>query len=185
MSHKLADWLLSKVKADHLPFYCTRLDLQVTKERPTSFDHLKSYKRIRGKKSVILGDDGCTLYIGARTSDTFWRIYDKTSKHLRVELELKGKLAKRSWASLINGEQLDGIWNRFILRSRVPKLLVEAYRATGDPVDLEELEELEDVEGKLAWMATLDSLAFKLANDDDVGHRARDIFRRWSEYGQK
>lgn len=185
MSHKLYIWLRRVLAAEMLPFYCTRIDLQATKSRPEGFDHLASYKRIRGKKSVILGDDGHTLYIGARTSDTFWRIYDKTAEYLRVEIEIKGKQAKRSWQALLAGEEIDGVWNRFLLRSRVPKMLVDAYRGTGEAVELEDLEIVEDLEGKLAWLAQLDGLAWKLANDHDVGERARGIFKRWSEYGQK
>jgi hypothetical protein len=184
-AHQLFQRLLPIIEGGGLStFYCTRIDLQATKQRPEAYKHLAAYKRLRGKKSVILGDDGSTLYIGARTSDTFWRIYDKTAELLRVEIELKGKQAKRTWASILQGFELGGIWNTYLLRSKVPAMLTEIYRWDGERVDLAELEPVVDLESKLEWLATLDSLVFKLTNDHDVGERARMLVKRWSEYGQ-
>jgi hypothetical protein len=185
-SHLLFERLRPIIEGGGLStFYCTRIDLQATKHRPATFNHLAAYKRLRGKKSVILGDDGSTLYIGARTSDTFWRIYDKTSDLLRVEVELKGKQARRTWASIVQGFDIGGIWNTYLLRSKVPSMLVEAYRWDGERVDLAELEPVEDLESKLQWLGTLDSLVYKLANDHDLGEKTRTMLKRWAEYGEK
>lgn len=183
-SHKLFLWLLRVISADKLPFYCTRIDLQRTKPGPDGFNHLAAYKRVQGKKSVIVSDTGSTLYLGARTSDSFWRIYDKTSELLRVELELKGRQAKRTWASLMAGLDLGGIWNTYLLRSKVPNVLVENYRDAGEAVELDKLTEVEDLDGKLTWLASLDALVFKLANDHDLGQKTHELISRWAEYGQ-
>lgn len=178
-------WFNNFPEATKQAFYCTRIDLQQTRVKPKGFDAQKSYKRLRGKKGLILSDSGHTLYIGARTSDTFWRIYDKTETHLRVEIELKGKLAKRTFAALRNDETISGIWNTHLLRSKCPKMLVDAYRDAGDIAELPEEDETEDLQRKLDWMKTLDALAYKLANDHDIGEDAHELFNRWAEYGQK
>jgi len=185
VAHDVWLWFNNFPEHIKLAFYCTRIDLQQTRRKPETFDALKAYKRLRGKKGLILSDTGHTLYIGARKSDTFWRIYDKTETALRVEIELKGALAKRSFSALRNDESISSVWNRHLLRSKCPQLLVDAYRDSGEPAELPEDETAEDLQAKLDWMKTLDALAYKLANDHDTGQEANNLFSRWAEYGQK
>lgn len=124
-----------------------------------------------------------TLYVGARTSDTFWRLYDKTDKALRCEVELKGELARRAYTALRGGENLSGIWNRFLLRSKVPKIYTDYFRSDTETSELPDLTELPDMGGKCTWLATLDSLVYKLLNDHDTEERTRTIIARWATYG--
>ena len=175
-------WYQSQLETITVAFYCTRIDIQRTQVRPAKEYRLASYKRLAGKKSLIQSDTGMTLYIGSRTSDSYWRIYDKTAQALRCEVELKGKMAKRCWMALSNGEKIGAVWNRVILRSRVPKIYVDYYRADSEPATLPELDESPDLEGKLQWLATLDSLVYKLCKDDDLGERAATIIARWAGY---
>lgn len=163
-------------------FYCTRIDLQCTKNRPDDEYRLKAYKRLRGAKSLIQSDSGITLYIGARTSDTYWRLYDKTEELLRVEVEIKGSLAKRAYASLRADEQITNVWNRFLLRSNVPTAYVEIYRADADIADLPDAEEEPDMQVKLDWLETLDGLIYKLAKDHDTHEQMTIMVKRWTEY---
>jgi len=75
-----------------------RIDLQVTVSLPDSYKarSLADYMKINGgrcKVSLIENGGLDTVYIGARTSPKFWRIYikeDSESKRwLRFEIELK------------------------------------------------------------------------------------------------
>ena len=166
-------------------FYCTRIDLQRTQIRLDKEYRITAYKRMRGKKRLIQDPSGITLYVGARTSDTFWRIYDKTEEHLRLEVELKGKLSKRAYQAIIAGESLGGILNRFLFRSKVPKIYADYFRADSEPALLPDLEELENISDKLQWLSTLDALVYKLANDHDTAERTARLIERWHEYCTK
>ena len=181
-SHHFFQWLSNYNEGSLTTFYCTRIDLQRTQTRPTKEYRRIAHKRLRGKKSLIDSDTGLTLYIGARTSDTFWRLYDKDDTLLRVEVEIKGTLAKRAWVALRMGEQLPGIWNRFLLKSRVPKVYTDLYRDNGEVADLPLIEEAEDLQPKLQWLQTLDSLIFKLINDHDTSEATKQLVRRWNQY---
>jgi DNA relaxase NicK len=146
------------------------------------------HKRIAKPKQLILGDDGNTLYIGNRESDSFWRIYDKTEEHTRCEVELKGNRAKGAWRFLVNNpNDLAQLYSGLLKKSRVPKFLVDYYQHAVQPTDLAQLKtELpEDMEKKLQWLTTLDSLVYKLANDHDMSDRTHVLIKRWYEYCSK
>lgn len=181
-AHAFYLWFKAQPDAVQSAFYCTRIDLQRTQGQPATEYRLRAYKRLQGKKQLIQSDTGTTLYIGARTSDTFWRLYDKTAAHMRCELEMKGAMARRVGNALHGGESISGIWNRVLLRSKVPKIYVDYFRSDSEPATLPDLEEAPDLEGKIKWLATLDSLVYKLLNDDDVGERATVIIARWAGY---
>jgi hypothetical protein len=101
----------------HLPLKATRVDMQVTSRKPADWDAISIADRLRsyapvdwgkgGKKQVTViqsGDGFDTLYIGARTSDRFMRVYvkpDSTGKAwLRCEVEYKRELARTAWKTL-------------------------------------------------------------------------------------
>ncbi len=181
-AHLFYLWFNSRPKSVTSAFYCTRIDLQRTHNQPAKEYRLTAYKRLRGSKSLIQSDTGTTLYIGSRTSETFWRLYDKTATTLRCELEMKGSLARRAGISLESGESIGSVWNRILLRSKVPKVYVEYFRADCEPAILPDLAEPPDLAKKTAWLATLDSLVYKLLQDDDVGERTTTIIARWAGY---
>lgn len=85
-------------------FYCTRLDVQVTIKEPTEHDGRDLlYNRVNKKNKSIVQSPGCTtVYIGARSSHLFTRVYEKIvdARYLRCEFELKGPYAKNAWAEL-------------------------------------------------------------------------------------
>lgn len=183
-SHVLAYWFRELLDDRLHNLYCTRIDFQATKTRHEQLDYLEIHKRLARPKRLILGDDGNTLYIGNRESDSFWRLYDKTDQHTRLEVELKGNQAKRAWTTFTNGTMPTDIFAAYVKKSRVPQFLARYYANIFDVAKLEKLEPLDDLQAKLAWMAQLDGLAYKLANDHDVGKRAQEMFRRWAEYGE-
>lgn len=181
-AHLFYLWFAGKPDSIRNAFYCTRIDLQRTQSQPVKEYRVTAHKRLRGKKSLIQSDTGTTLYIGSRTSDTFWRLYDKTETHMRCELETKGRMAKRLYMALCGGESIAGVWNRILLRSKVPNVYVEYFCSHGEPAVLPDLTEPTDLESTIQWLATLDSLVYKLINDDDVGERATTIVARWAAY---
>lgn len=181
-AHLFYLWFKGQPDTVRNAFYCTRIDLQRTQAQPSKEYRQVAYKRLRGKKSLITSDTGTTLYIGSRTSDIFWRLYDKTETTLRCEAELKGKLAKRAYLALSLGESISGVWNRILLRSKVPQIYVDYFRSDGEPAELPRLDEVIDLDTKLKWLASLDSLVYQLVNDSDVGERAGLIIARWADY---
>lgn len=183
-AHIFYHWLM-QAQAEHLDnIYATRIDFQVTKETHEDLDWITCYKRIRKPKQIILGDDGSTIYIGNRESDSFWRIYEKTAELTRVEVELKGKQAKRAWKTLLAGSSASELFNYYLTRSRVPAFLVEYYLDNSSVTDLEDLVEVvpQDLEKTFQWLATLDSLIYKMANDHDYAVRTAELINRWHEY---
>jgi hypothetical protein len=186
-AHILLAWFIDTQAEWHEVLYATRIDLQRTRIPPESFNYGKAYRSIRKPKQLILGDDGNTLYIGNRESDSYWRIYDKTDSQVRVEVELKGVQAKRVWSSLSNrGDAVSAIYDHYLRRSRVPKMLVDHYLDGRDPLNEDELVKVvpKDLETTYQWLAKLDGLAHKMANDHDYGSRCRALFKRWAEYGR-
>jgi hypothetical protein len=91
-------------------------------------------------------------------------------------------MARRVGLALAGGESISGVWNRILLRSKIPKVYVDYYRSKAEPATLPDLEEVVDLEGKIKWLATLDPLVYKLVNDHDVGERAITIIARWAGY---
>lgn len=181
-AHTFYLWFKRRPRDLQSAFYATRIDLQRTQAQPAKEYRIRAHKMLRGKKSLIQSDTGTTLYIGARTSDTFWRLYDKTERALRCEVELKGDMAKRVGMALASDESIGSIWNRIISRSRVPKVYVDYFRSDKEPAELPDLKVVEDLAAKVAWLSTLDSLVYKLLNDDDVGERTTTIIARWAGY---
>lgn len=97
---------------------CTRIDLQLTLPLPvpinTAYQEYKSLvddmhesekergQRARGLDAVISPDGFCTLYVGSRESERFYRFYVKEAAglyFLRFEVEYKGSrsFAGRVW----------------------------------------------------------------------------------------
>lgn len=176
------NWLNRYDPAQYSTFYCTRIDIQRTQTNLTREYRRTAYKRLKGAKSIIESDTGITLYIGSRTSDTFWRLYDKTDSLLRVEVEIKAKMAKRVWVALGRSESLGSVWNTFLKRSRVPAIYADQWRDGDGLVDMPIPEQTEDRLPKLQYLITLDAMVYKLLNDHDTRERATSLVNRWSQY---
>jgi hypothetical protein len=98
---------------------CTRIDLAIDVPRTMDFRALFDAVRrgeldTRAKKcSIIDSDTGTTVYVGARTSEQYLRVYDKRGQTggdqdwTRIELECKGRTANGIAQYLANGSLLD------------------------------------------------------------------------------
>jgi hypothetical protein len=183
-AHVLAHWFFRTQQLNRDDIYCTRIDLQITRKRPDELDYIKTHKRLRPPKQLILGDEGNTLYIGNRQSDSFWRLYDKTEQDVRLEVELKGKQAKRAWTAFMQNASILDLFQTYVKKSRVPKYLAEHYMIGEDILDMTqfELDATEDLGKKLAWLIKLDALVYKLAHDHDTKDQMGKIIKRWYKY---
>jgi hypothetical protein len=185
-AHVLAVWFFQTQQIDSDDIYCTRLDLQVTKHIDARPDYVKLHKRLPGPKQLILGDDGNTLYSGNRQSDSFYRLYDKTEKHIRLEVELKGRQARRAWLHYMETGEVSEIYNYYIKRTKIPAIIANEFASPVELADLSELpKEEKDNTKSLEWLKTLDTLVYKLANDHDLANETAQVISRWYEYVTK
>lgn len=98
---------------------CTRIDLAL--DVPRTLDFRALYDAVRAgeldtrakKASIIDSDSGTTVYVGARTSEQYLRVYDKQAQTggekpwTRIELECKGRTANGIAQYLAGGSLLD------------------------------------------------------------------------------
>ena len=183
-AHVFCHWLLETQQESLDSLYATRIDLCLTKRAPDSLDYAKTYKRIAKPKGLHLGDDGNTLYVGNRESDSFWRLYDKTHKHVRLEVELKGNQAKRYWRAIVTGASPAALFTTKLQSSRVPKFIVDYYATGQDALNMDDfpVADMTDMLSKARWLATLDGLVYKLCKDHDAGPMASATIARWADY---
>lgn len=169
---------------DYSSWKCTRLDLEVTKFPPKRYNLRSAYDKIRKPKSIVQSENS-TLYIGNRAeSPIFVRLYEK-DEYLRLEYELKQDRARWAFHNLLNGVHPNDVFESVGNKSRVPVLYLKHFETDGNIIDYEKAKRAKDMRAKLAWLGTLDESMYRLQADHDVGEDAREIIRRWAEYGQK
>lgn len=176
-----------KVFADFEGWYCTRIDLQRTVIRPDWVELSKLFK-VLGKKgvSLISSEQNDTLYLGARTSELFTRLYEKPFQemYLRLEFELKGGRALMALQAMYDGEDCDRIYDYYLDKCKLTK----RYLSLFENIDHESTQkamtkELQHESRKtLTWITSLDS-TFKLAiADHEIGEQVRSLVRSWSQF---
>lgn len=179
LSGMFADELYQPVTS-HKPVV-TRVDYQITIEKPTWYDARKFCDKLRAepwpnrrrKITLIDGGGDDTVYIGSRTSDRFIRIYVKHERYLRYEVEYKGERARRAVylangtgkAALLSGELAKMPQTDTVLK------FVAALDAAG--VDVKVTIADPDIERKVAWLRSLIPTIRKMANDHDHGGTIR------------
>lgn len=159
-------------------FVATRLDLQATIRinTETVSEYIEKQaglveKAMGGKNgrptkmSLTKGyGDGDTFTCGSRASEMFWRIYDKGAQSeqdegyagcVRIELELKGQVAKRTWAAI----RSDGEPNRKALELLCATALDRGFSALVGKLDtdckpIKTRPQVTDMDRQLAWLET-------------------------------
>lgn len=121
--------------------YCTRIDVQTTIKRPKEYDPLKFYELSeRTARSIILNPETSTVYLGARSSDLFMRMYEKIildKMYLRLEFELKGAYSRNWWAHWRNEPELvDMLFTSCVNRIRLPEPYREWFNPDDDRTDV-------------------------------------------------
>jgi len=180
-SNELHDFL-----ASWAGLYCTRIDVQRTIEKPKH----ASLRRIRKSTkthntTLIESSENDTLYIGARTSDLFTRLYEKPldTMYLRLEFELKGKRARTGWGALAHGKTPSDIFTHYLGKSHLPNTVKAWFSEPGDDrsVEFETEQVTHSAKKKLAWLRSLDASVNQAMACHEIGTEARNLIHMWAQ----
>lgn len=171
-------------------WYCTRIDIQRTVKKPDWVDLPKLYNYLgKNGTSLISSEENDTLYIGARASEKFTRLYEKLFEkmYLRLEFELKGKRALLAWQAIKNGEDCDRVYDYYLGQLKLPSRYIKLFKNIGHKATEKAMteERLFSAEKKLEWIMSLDSAMKKAMADHDIGERTKEIVRSWSKHADK
>lgn len=179
-----------RVLADFDGWYCTRIDIQRTVKRP-DWVELSVLFKLLGKKgvSLISSEENDTLYLGARTSELFTRLYEKLFEemYVRLEFELKGTRALMAHQALSDGEDCDRIYEYYLDKCKLPKRYIDIFEnCDHESTKLAMTKErTHSNQKKLKWLTSLDS-SFRLAiADHEIGETVRDLVRAWSKFADE
>lgn len=166
--------------------YGTRVDIQMTVPKPSWVDLAKLHKNM-GKKltTLISSEENSTLYIGSRESDKFARLYEKPlngKMYLRMEFELKGRMAAGSWNAILAGESVGGIYARLLIKSKLPGAFKSLFENADDTATDKALRaEIEHDNKKiLKWIQSLDASMMRHMNNHEIGDQVVEIVRSWA-----
>lgn len=177
--HKSAGFFnyLMDLGLDWEKIYCTRIDLQQTIRHPKGVKLRKVYKACpRGRKTWIESDTE-TMYVGARTSDVFTRLYQKLERRfLRLEHEFKGNRARAIWMHcLTTTNHLAVLQSHFVsatTRCKMGKWIQMYFDMERDILEMTiggQVEELQDVVDKrMTYIVNTEKALSKYINDDDL-----------------
>ncbi len=173
--------------ADFDGWYATRVDIQRTTKRPEWVDLPETFELL-GKKgaSLISSEQNDTLYIGARTSDLFTRLYEKLFEemYIRLEFELKGNRALMAVQAMYAGEDCDRIYDHYLDKSKLPKRYKELYKNLDHEATQAAMtkEISHNSLKKLKWLDSLDATIRLAIADHEIGEAAGNLVRGWSRY---
>ena len=166
--------------------YCTRLDIQMTIEQPDWVDLGKLHKSLgKIKTTLISSEENDTLYFGSRESEKFSRLYEKPlgdKIFLRMEFELKGKMATGAWNAILAGETVGGIYKRLLMQSILPIKFMNMFQnADHSATDHALRAEIEHDNAKtLKWIMSLDAAMRRHMNNHEIGDQVIEIIRSWA-----
>ncbi len=191
--HKSADFFnyLMSLGLDWEKVYCTRIDLQQTIRHPEGIQLRKVYKTCPRKTKTWMESDTDTLYIGARTSDVFTRLYQKLERRfLRLEHEFKGNRSRAIWLHcLTTSNHLAVLQQHYISATRKCKMgkWVQLYfDMERDIIEMTvggQAEEVQDVVNKrLTYIANTETALAKYINDDDLRGSVTAMIERLHTY---
>lgn len=117
------DFILAQSPITLAKLYCTRIDLQQTIAHPDIVLR-KVFKACPRKTKTWIESDTDTLYIGARGSEAFTRLYQKLEKKwLRLEHEFKGHRARSIFLQAVqSGTPAKVLQSHFITATRRCKM---------------------------------------------------------------
>ncbi len=175
---------------DFEDWYCTRIDIQRTVKKPEWVDLPKLYKHLgKNGTSLISSEENDTLYIGARTSDKFIRLYEKLFEemYLRLEFELKGKRALMAWKAIENGEDCDRVYDYYLGQLKIPSRYIKLFKnvehkATEKAMTIERAH---TAENRIIWLTSLDPAIRQALGDHDIGERTKILVRSWAKHADK
>lgn len=127
-------------------------------------------------------DGGDTIYIGSRQSERFVRLYDKAAEMnlpgqdwKRLELELKGMMARAAVDALVHGQSLWSVFDMFIKDAvDIPENRHWRKFFTGRTVD-GEMTKIQRVSDRETW---IDTQVIKAVMDHYIEHRDSEAVAR-------
>lgn len=155
--------------------YATRIDLQNTLIWDT-FDADTAeavYSQLPKAKSIIKSDRS-TVYAGKRTSEVYWRLYQKEAGFIRLECEIKGNRAKALFRHIAAGNSLDGAYSGLLGKSVWPNDIKERFAVlTSDTWEYVRIELDAMKARKLSWIRNIMPVIVDFANDHDIGPQVK------------
>lgn len=151
--------------------YCTRIDVQTTIKHPKNYDPLVFYELAKRKsRSVILNPETSTVYLGARSSDLFMRMYEKIvldKMYLRLEFELKGAYSRNWWSHWRSApEEIDMLFTSCVNRMRIPEPYASWFNPDGDKTDILNAEKLKaDLAQRLDYLRNTETAMLRYLHD--------------------
>lgn len=176
--------------------HITRLDIQITRDHPGRKWLMELESRLRfGPKFTkgrgrrinitLFKSDTVTIYGGSRTSDIFWRLYEKPSPdgdYLRWEFEVKGKQAEFYLGQIARGEATRGSVFRALVGDYDPHFadFVNAYLdCCGDGVSPKFVRTVE--RSTMDWLEGLTPTIERMLHSHQHGGRMRNLLERWQK----
>jgi hypothetical protein len=140
-----------------LDAYCTRIDIQATIEEPDEHCGRKLYELVHRKtKSIVQSPGITTVYIGARASQLFIRVYEKVieQRYLRCEFELKQDYARNAWDALGAGAVTkEDLFSSCLARSGIIEPWLTWFKVNSDCRDALSAEKLAaDLQNQLLYI---------------------------------
>lgn len=170
--------------------YATRIDIQRTiRHDPKLIPWRQLADTLTGKISLIQSETS-TLYVGARTSDNFCRLYEKDGGFLRLEFETKGQWSQRFYAG---PPDLNAVYAFLLARSPLPESIKSLFSLQKDDNEKFVKEQLEkDKHRKLQWLRSIMPAIEKMAFDHVMGPETIALIEaqymavlQWREYSEK
>lgn len=193
-SGEAADRVLSTLPVEAMN--CTRIDLQLTVEKPPNYDARAIVDLLReadwtGRRrqvNLIESDDGYdTIYIGNRQSDRFTRIYVKPTGSdldtVRFEVEYKGDHARTIFRHVVDDPQnMHGI-----LLEELQSIPMRYFGVFNDFHDClhgdahkPPIKRVNSENSTLEWLSgPVTSSILRLHNAHDTHDRMLDLLRSW------
>ena len=175
---------------DIFRFYCTRLDLQITIPEPENHDARTLYEKVnRKKKSLIESPTNSTVYIGARTSELFIRIYEKIleNRFLRCEFELKGDYARTAWHHILTDlfTTLD-VYSSCLYQAKIPEPWRSWFLVDSDSTTALKHEEYKtSLAARIAWLDNTETALERYLYDHDTQQKVVAMLDRLHSASQK
>lgn len=169
----------------YLDFYCTRIDVQRTIEKPRHA-HLRRVRTATKSENTTLieSKDNNTLYVGSRGSDLYTRLYEKPleTMYLRLEFELKGARSQAAWAAIVHGKVPAQIFSHYLAKSKLPGKVKSWFSEPGDDnsFEVDRLIVIHSAKKKLRWLRSLDDSIERAMADHEIGEEVKTLVRSWA-----
>ena len=181
---------LAQFMDGYLSFYCTRMDIQRTIEKPKHAQLRRIRTATKSENTTLIQSrENDTLYIGSRGSDLYTRLYEKPldTMYLRLEFELKGARARAAWGAIVHGKVPAQIFSHYLLKSKLPGKVKSWFAEPGDDdsLDVDRLFVVHSAKKKLKWLQSLDDSVEKAMADHEIGEEVKTLVRSWATVADK